>query len=155
MTKLKRKWYVIWSRALYLLREAPTLIVFFLACGFERLKRGKPLDADTLAQLTSKHILHGKLRNEDRLTLLDVLTKKQLSPWAFPLSFFRLPDSLEKKYMKDLSLQCHDRARKHLVRRVLPRALRVLDIGGAVDVHPEGALIGMGSHRHGLSSTAH
>jgi SAM-dependent methyltransferase len=73
-----------------------------------------------------------------------VIQQNELSEWALPISFFRLPDSVERRVFHCLSLEKHHLARMELVKTYLPPAENILDIGGAVDIHPEGALLAMG-----------
>lgn len=129
-------------KAAYLLGEVPTLIHGAGVWAGLQTRRG-----DSFAQaqaITERSVVGKSLLAEEAEYFRAVVTARGLSPWALPFSFFRLPDGLERKLFGGLALEAAHRARLALVQTCLPPARRILDLGGAVDIHPEGALLAMG-----------
>src|SRR5262245_11870122 len=105
----------------YVARQAPVLAGFFASCAAEYLKRGGKLEAPALETITDS-LLEKPLTSDERKYFRDVVGEHKLSKWALPFSFFRLPNKIEKKVLGEYAIEFHDRARKHLVREVLPEA---------------------------------
>ena len=131
----------VWIAASYVLREYPVLARLFVEYG---AGRGKASKEEQLVDLTARFIVGKPFTLEEKAYFLDVVERHGLSPWAIPLSFFRLPNSLERRVLKHLAIERAHLARIRLIQKDLPPAQDILDIGGAVDIHPEGALLALG-----------
>lgn len=130
----------IGTRSAYLAREAPTLLRFVGACALGTV-RGKGIDFE---QLTEDYLLGTRMKPAERSYFRGALERRSLSAWALPVSFLRIPPRLERRWLGENALKSLHLARKRLVAEHLPPAKRILDLGGAVDIHPEGALLAMG-----------
>lgn len=140
----RRDLYQVRIKSAYLLSQAPVMGKFALSCLSEYAKSGGKLSSESLEMITSRHILSAPWPDSSLKYFRETVRERNLSKWALPLSFFRLPNKIEQRALGATALEHHDRARKLLIRTVLPRVNKILDIGGAVDVHPEGALVGLG-----------
>jgi SAM-dependent methyltransferase len=76
--------------------------------------------------------------------LCEFVERGLVQPEVLAASFLRLPPFLRRLHPEPDVNPAHHTARCELVRRELPRARRVLDLGGASDGAPEGALLSMG-----------
>jgi len=141
--KLSLKLKSLATKGGYLAGELPGIVGLAVSAGARTLGRRRALNRREIGALTSR-LLTRSLEKSDIEYFGEVIDERKLSDWALPLSFFRLPDSVEMKLLKTLALHhCH-LARVGLIREHLPPANDILDLGGAVDRHPEGALIASG-----------
>jgi SAM-dependent methyltransferase len=76
--------------------------------------------------------------------LLQVLQHSSLALRKWPLVFCSLPRTLEIKWLGFYTPELHHLARLYLVQKELPRAKRILDLGGSSGGIPQGALLFMG-----------
>jgi ubiquinone/menaquinone biosynthesis C-methylase UbiE len=126
---------------LYVMKQFPKLACLLYAY----VKNGQQdAEYDRVAELTSRFVTRTEFTGWERNYFRRILEERKLSAWALPLSFFRLPDSLERRFLMGRALEFHHIARAKLIREYLPPANQILDLGGAVDIHPEGALLALG-----------
>lgn len=132
------------AKVTYVLREALPLSRFGVGFGVQWLRHGGKVSDEAYYQLLADHILHSDLTPQDAAYFDGLLQQRGLPRWAVLSSFFRLPDSVERKFLHGRAFEAHHAARVKLVRQHLPPAKRVLDLGGASETNPEGALLAMG-----------
>jgi ubiquinone/menaquinone biosynthesis C-methylase UbiE len=142
--RLDHKIKSVVGKGIYVLGELPKLASFAKEVGIEAIRQKGKIDSSAIERVTAKSILNHAFSSDDLTYFRRVIGRRSLSHWALPFSFFRLPDGLERRLLRGLAIEhCHW-ARMNVVRRELPPAKFILDIGGAVDIHPEGALLAMG-----------
>ncbi len=81
---------------------------------------------------------------EKKAFFCELLHTKKYSQTQLLWSFFRLPAYFLPKFAKFPVNDAHHAARLLMVRDYLPKADRILDLGGASDSAAEGALLSMG-----------
>lgn len=133
-----------WGKACYTLQEVPRLSRFFAAYGVSLAKGVGNVGDDTFYRLVARHVAGTAFSPAETLYFRKLIDKRGLNRWAFPFSFFRLPAKIENRLFKMSALSAHHSARVKLVLEHLPPADDILDLGGAADKHPEGALLSMG-----------
>lgn len=130
------------SNIAYVIAQAPLGVRFLFGYGLGRLL-GRP-KSKLIESLTESVILGKPFTEAEKAYFSALVSEMKLSPWALPISFFRLPARLERKLLKGSVLLSLHQARMTAIRECLPPADTILDLGGASDIDPEGALLAMG-----------
>ncbi len=118
----------------YVLKQIPALA----GCAVGYVGKASP------EKVTERIVLRRPLTEAERRYFREAVEQFGQSEWSLPLSFFRFPRRWESKVLKKQTLSRLHNARIKLVTEWLPNGEKILDLGGAVDKHPEGALLAMG-----------
>ncbi len=128
----------------YLFRQAVPLTQCFLGIGQSILKSKGKIELQALFHPIGRHVTGREFTPAECEYFVGYLQEKKFPWWGLPASFFRLPQSFERRIYRTSALERHHAARLKLVREFLPPAPIILDIGGASDTQLEGSLLAMG-----------
>lgn len=101
-------------------------------------------DDESFVNRLSRMLGASEMTPAQKTFFIGILKKKQFSQFELLSSFFRMPAHVFP-FLKQIPINhAHHAARLIMTQKYLPKASRILDLGGASDHAAEGALLSMG-----------
>jgi SAM-dependent methyltransferase len=121
---------------------------FLLEWGYQVLRGRRWPDDQAFLSSAYRTFLEREPDDDGRQYYLEALRRKSLSRWGVLRSITQSSEYKQRYGLAVSYLDAQHQARMMLVRRCLPAAQVIVDLGGAASGRPEGALLAMGYPHH-------